>query len=108
MGGAKRMMEEADTAYAVGQAIAEHAKVLVPCPMHGDLIYHGAEKESAYKLASAMFRDKDPLVEGMERQAILDGVKDAIEDAGLQCSSCEKTPIADATFTRSTSGTAPR
>ena len=90
MGGAKRALEEADQRLQIGIEIGICAGVLERCPLHEECYWETREdKTEAYKVASAMMRDGDPIVDGADRQDVLDGVKAAIAEAGIDgCAHC--------------------
>jgi hypothetical protein len=69
-----------DEDFNVGKAILLRAGVLTEC-LAGHMVYRADEDPTpAYKLASALVRDGDPLVKGMTRERVLDGVKAAFDD----------------------------
>lgn len=88
----KRMLEEKHEAQQIGISIGVRAGVLKRCGGHEECYWvTGEDEREAYKLASAMIRDRDPMVDGYGRETILDGVKDAIQEAGLDgCAHCAK------------------
>ncbi|MCK6507087.1 hypothetical protein L6R53_27565 [Myxococcota bacterium] len=80
MGSAKEQMLHEEAATAVGEEICVRAGVLSPCPQHNEMLLStGSDLVSAYKLASALVRDRDPLVRGFSHREVTDGVKAAIE-----------------------------
>lgn len=90
MGGAKQAQLEASEAEDIGIEIGLRAGVLDRCEAHGCWWSTGGDDDDAYKLASALIRDGDPLVAGHDRTVILDGVKSAISNAGIDgCAHCE-------------------
>lgn len=90
MGQAKRQMETHDAATAIGIQIGIRAGVLERCDGHEHCWWTtGEDEREAYKVASAMVRDGDGLVAGFDRDEIMDGLKAAIQDAGMDgCSHC--------------------
>ncbi len=90
MGFAKQQMIRHHEAQQVGIEIGVRAGVLDRCQGHEECYWITFEDErEAYKLASALIRDHDPLVAGFGRDDILDGVKAAIADAGIDgCAHC--------------------
>ena len=51
-----------------------------------EMVVHAkSDLTSAYMIASAMFRDGDPLIEGHERQEVLDTIKDIASDCQCEC-----------------------
>lgn len=96
MGSAKREMERQHSATMVGIEIGIRAGVLERCEIHEETYWTtGDDEREAYRIASAMVRDGDPLVANMDRQEVLDGVKAAIDDAGDECGSCAKNRDSD-------------
>jgi hypothetical protein len=90
MGGAKQAQLEASEAEDIGIEIGLRAGVLDRCEAHGCWWSTGDGDEAAYRLASALIRDGDPLVVGRDRTLILDGVRSAISNAGIDgCAHCE-------------------
>lgn len=92
MGGAKEMMMRHQDAQGIGIEICVRAGVLERCDGHEECYWvTGEDDREAYKLGSILVRDADALVEGFDRQDIMDGIKAAIDDAGFDgCAHCAK------------------
>ena len=50
-----------------------------------NIVHAGSDLDSAYRIASAMFRDGDKLVEGYARRAVLDTIKTIAADCAVDC-----------------------
>lgn len=88
MGSAKREMERHDAAQRIGIEIGVRAGVLDRCDAHGCWWTTGDEEE-ARNLAREWVRDRDPRVEGYDLKDILDGIKAAFKEAGMdECAHC--------------------
>ena len=89
MGLAKRMLEQQQAAHDIGIEIGVRAGVLERCEAHGCYWVTGGDKEEAYQLATSLFRYGDALVAGLDMQDIVDGINDAVAEAGIDgCAHC--------------------
>lgn len=88
---AKRLIEEQEEQEEQHRAavrIALKAGVLKSCEFHGE-VYDplGGDNQAAYMLGNAMFtRGELPMFS--DRRTMTDAIKDAIDDTGMECSSC--------------------
>ena len=90
MGSAKRFMEEQENQMQIATQIAVQAGALTVCEYHGYVTDNLTGDDPApYKLASYKFAKGE--LDGVfsSRQEMLDTVKAAIADAGMECPGCE-------------------
>ena len=75
----------------VAEEIMVRAGILHRCESCGEvvdklgIVHAGSDLESAYRIASAMFRDGDELVEHCDRRAVLDTIKAIAADCAVDC-----------------------
>jgi len=80
MGSAKEQMMHRQAATDIGEEICVRSRVLKRCPEHDFmLLTANDDPRPAYKIASALVRDRDPLVDGFTLREVTDGVKAAFE-----------------------------
>lgn len=92
MGQAKRQMEKEEGMADVAIEIAIRGGALERCEFHDDeIIATGEEFEQSYKIAAAMIRDKDELVQDFENlRELTDLIKSVVEQAPDSCYCCDK------------------
>src|SRR5262249_42675866 len=75
----------------VAEEVLVRAGILQRCDCCGDAfdrfgtVSASSDLQDAYRIASAMFRDGDPLVEGYDRRGVLDTIKDIEADCAMDC-----------------------
>ncbi len=73
----------------VAEEIMVRAGLLVRCASCGEAVsetlHAGSDLEVAYRIASAMFRDRDELIEDHDRRSVLDTIKAIAADGASDC-----------------------
>ena len=70
--------------------IAVAAGALKRCEFHDEAYDHGGDREAAYRVASARYRDDELRCHYSSRLELTDAVKEAIESAPDSCWLCDK------------------
>ena len=60
------------------------------CPIHSDVLIDQGDPTQAYKIGAAMFRDKELQGDFRSVREVTDTIKMIVDEAGLECPSCEK------------------
>jgi hypothetical protein len=91
MGAMKQQMMHEQEQREEATRIAVDAGVLKSCPYHGE-VYDplNGDNTPAYKLGNYRFSRGELNVEFSSRPEMLDAIKAAIEDAGMECGYCAK------------------
>lgn len=91
MGQAKRMLEEQQERNSAATRIAIEAGVLKRCPYH-DIVFDvlNGDNTPAYKLGNHQF--SEGRLDGMfeSRRQMTDAIDEAVTEAGMECSQCNK------------------
>ena len=84
-------LERIEANREVAEEIMVRAGILQRCPACGEvvdkrgIVHSGSDLEAAYRIASAMFRDGDELIEGSDRRPVLDTIKAIAADCATEC-----------------------
>jgi hypothetical protein len=87
---AKRMLEHQEAQRTKGTDLAVAAGVLEVCEYHGIAFESGSEAEEAYKLGNAKFSAGEFSGIFETRREMTDAIKEAIDDAPVECYECER------------------
>lgn len=88
---AKLLVAQQEDKREIALTIALRAKALRKCDAHEHVLESGGDPTGAYRLASALIRQKDPLVAPFhgDRRALTDLIIQAICEHGPDCPDCE-------------------
>jgi hypothetical protein len=84
-------MERIEGNREVAEEIMVRAEILQRCRSCGEafdrygIVCANTDLEPAYRIASAMFRDGDDLVNGYDRRDVLDTIRAIAADCGEEC-----------------------
>ncbi|MEO1016315.1 MAG: hypothetical protein AAFY56_01290 [Pseudomonadota bacterium] len=97
MGGAKRMLEDAEDKRQIALEIAMTAGALATCELHDCAINRDDDPTPAYKLGNALISQSDPLVANFygNRRELSDYIKEVIEDTNDECVRCAEMLMRD-------------
>ena len=89
MGGMKRLMEQQEEQRRVATEIAVAAGALKVCDLHFEVYDPMGDKEGAYRLGNYKFtHGQIPIFH--TRQEMTETIKEAIDDAAMECATCAK------------------
>ena len=84
-------MNDEQTYCDAATQIALRGKAIIECEYHEGIFMDNYEHTDAYRLASRLFKARDPLVsEFANQRSLTDAVKAVIEQSGVECPPCEK------------------